>query len=347
MHYISSKLKNRLEQRSQFWLVTGGAGFIGSHIAEQLIKAGQKVRVLDDLSTGCIENIQQLESLGKAGTQGRDDGGVEFIKGSITDTNLCYQAVKGVDIIIHEAAIGSVPHSFSHPLEAHEVNATGHLNLLWAAKEHRVKRFVYASSSAVYGNNPDLPKQEGQIGDPLSPYAVTKRVNELYSQVFNAHFGIETVGLRYFNVFGPRQTAKSVYAAVIPLWINGILNNQQNIIYGSGETSRDFAFIANVVEATILAGLVQSPQLYGSVVNIGLEGKISLLELHEMIAVAYRQLVPGGKVLPPLKENFRAGDILHSQASISKARDLLGFESIFSVEEGILETVKWFLEHQS
>jgi len=349
MNYLSPRLKNALEQESKTWLVTGAAGFIGSHIAEQLLNAGQRVRVLDNLSTGKIANVKMLQKLADQISKPTDSPSqissrFTFIEGSVADISLCKEAVKGVDIIIHEAALGSVPRSLVSPLDSHESNATGQVTLLTAAKEEGVKRFVYASSSSVYGNNQDMPKIEPNLGDQLSPYAVTKRINELYSYVFNHHFGIETIGLRYFNVFGPRQHADSVYAAVIPKWINAIMSNSQTVIYGNGETSRDFTFIANVVEGTILSGLVKNPNLYGGALNLGLGGKVSLNELHQLIVSAYTKLVPGAKVLPPLKQDFRAGDILHSQASIEKAKTLLGFEPRYSVNEGIDETVKWFVE---
>lgn len=346
MNYLSPRLKSDLEQNPKSWLITGGAGFIGSHIAEQLLKVGQRVRVLDNLSTGKTTNLQILQELKESATMSspKTKPFFEFLEGSVTDTELCQEAVKNIDIVIHAAALGSVPLSLQYPLNSHEANATGHITLLNAAKDSGVKRFVYASSSAVYGNNQDMPKIESNLGDQLSPYAVTKKINELYSYVFHQHFGMETIGLRYFNVFGPRQYADNAYAAVIPQWISVFINHGQCIIYGNGETSRDFIYIGDVVESTLLAGVVSNSKLYGRAFNIGLGGKVNLNELHQMIAEAYLKLNPGAQVMEPLRKEFRPGDILHSQANIEAAKSLLGFKPRYTVKEGITETVKWFME---
>lgn len=346
MNYLSPRLKSLLEESPKSWLITGGAGFIGSHLAEQLLKIGQRVRVLDNFSTGKKANIKILQTLADSIAQSSLNPFFEFVEGSVTNVKLCQEVVKNIDIIIHAAALGSVPQSLQFPIDSHHANATGHVNLLNAAKDCGVNRFVYASSSAVYGNNQDMPKLEPHLGDPLSPYAVTKKINELYSYVFHQHFGIETIGLRYFNVFGPRQYDDNAYAAVIPQWMSVFLKQGQCVINGNGETSRDFIFIGDVVEGTLLAGLVKNPELYGKAINIGLGGKVSLNELHQMIAEAYRYLNPGASIKDPVKKQFRPGDILHSQANIAAAKTLLGFEPRYTVKEGIVETVKWFMEKQ-
>lgn len=306
------------------YLVTGGAGFIGSHIAGELVKRGHSVRIVDNFSTGKKENIAPfLEK-------------IDLIEGDIKDFEVCHQAAKDMDFVLHQAALTSVPRSIEDPLLTNEVNITGALNLLLASRDAGVQRFVLASSAAVYGDNPGLPKKEDMEGLPLSPYAASKRMGELYCQVFNRAFGLSTVSLRYFNIFGPRQDPSSQYASVIPNFIGKMLKEEKPVVFGDGEQSRDFLYVSNVVEANILAS--QAREVSGEVFNIGSGERTSVNSL----VVKLNEILD--KEIKPTYEEPRPGDIKHSYADISKARKMLKYEPSVSFSEGLGETVRWYKE---
>ncbi|MFZ4590398.1 MAG: SDR family oxidoreductase [Ignavibacteria bacterium] len=303
------------------YLVTGGAGFIGSNIVEELIKRGESVRVLDNFSTGKRENLNEFE------------GDIELVEGDVRSYHIVQQSVKGVDVILHQAALPSVPRSIIDPITTNEVNIGGTLNMLDAAVKEGVKRFVFASSSSVYGDNPELPKHERMITNPLSPYAVSKLAGENYCRVFSSLYNLETVCLRYFNVFGPRQDPNSQYSAVIPKFIKSINNNQRPIIYGDGEQTRDFTYVANVVEANILASLKNNNGKH-LVANCACSEQISLNELVKSISLIAQ------KDIKPIYEEKRKGDILNSFACIDTIKDLLGFRPLVTFKDGLSETFK-------
>jgi nucleoside-diphosphate-sugar epimerase len=306
-------------------LVTGGAGFIGSHIAETLIEKGHEVIVLDDLSTGREENLAHLT------------GRFRFVRGSITDTHLLAEVMPGVQVVFHQAALGSVPRSVEEPRTTHDVNITGTFNVLMAARDAGVQRVVYAASSSAYGDTPTLPKAETMLSRPLSPYAVSKLVGEYYCQVFTRVYGLETVSLRYFNVFGPRQNPHSQYAAVIPKFITAALKGEPLTVFGDGEQSRDFTYIENVVQANLLA--MESPHAVGKVYNVACGGRYTLNELiRQLEAVFGRKLEV--QYLPP-----RAGDVKHSEASIEEAQRDLGYRVLVPFEEGLRRTVRWYIDN--
>jgi len=311
------------------FLVTGGAGFIGSHIVEYLLKYGaKKVRVLDNLLTGRRENVELFLA----------HSNYEFIEGSITDKATCAKACEGIDFITHQAALGSVPRSIANPADTHWHNVDGFLNMLLAAKDAGVKKFVYASSSSVYGDEPNLPKREERIGSPLSPYAVSKYTNELYAKVFNTNYGLPTVGLRYFNIFGPRQDPNGQYAAVIPIFTDCILNSKQVFINGSGEQTRDFTFVENAVQANLRA-MFSENAANGEVFNIAFGENFSVNTLYFSI-----QEMLESKHQPTYRE-ARKGDIENSLADISKANKLFGYEPKFSFKDGLKITLDYFKAH--
>jgi len=313
------------------FLVTGGAGFIGSNIVEYLLANGaKKVRVLDDLSTGFAQNIAPF-------TQNER---FEFINGSIADAALAQKACEKIDIVLHQAALGSVPRSMKEPLVTNHANVSGFLSMLWAAKTNGVRRFVYASSSSVYGDNPVMPKVEERTGQVLSPYALTKSINEQYADVFARCYGLEVIGLRYFNIFGPNQSPQGAYAAVIPLFINALLNDQAPRINGDGSQSRDFTFVQNAVQANIRAALVQDSLSLNQAYNIGCGGRYDLCTLVSHL----NELL--GKNIAPIHQAPRDGDIPHSQASIEKAQRLLGYEPAYDFKAGLKLTVEWFKAKQ-
>jgi len=305
------------------YLVTGGAGFIGSHIAEELVRRGERVRVLDNFITGKRENLVPLAGL------------IEVIEGDIRSLKTCRSACAGVDFVLHQAALPSVPRSIEDPLLAHDINVNGTLNLLWASLEARIRRFVFASSSSVYGDDLRLPQKEGNEGRPLSPYALTKLVGEKYCRIFHEIYGLETISLRYFNVFGPRQNPLSQYAAVIPLFITRVLAGESPQIFGDGEQSRDFTPVANVVEANLLA-LEASAGAVGGVFNIACGEKTTVNALAGEICRLARTS------LELVYADPRPGDIRHSWADITRARKLLGYEPVVSFLQGLKTTVAWY-----
>ncbi len=305
------------------FLVTGGGGFIGSHIVDELLTRGERVRVLDNFATGKRDNLSHCIDR------------IELIEGDIRDLDTCRRACDGVDFVLHQAALGSVPRSIEDPLTSHEVNVTGTVKMLLAARDAGVKRFVYAASSSTYGDHPGLPKVEDRIGNPLSPYAVTKYADELYAQVFGRCYGMETVGLRYFNVFGPRQDPYSQYAAVIPLFVSALLRGKAPTINGDGEQTRDFTFVANAVEANLRA--CEAPvAAAGEVFNIACGERTSLVRVY---AELQRLL---GTEIRPVHGPLRQGDVRDSLADISKARRLLGYEGGINFRDGLRESIEWY-----
>ncbi len=311
------------------FLVTGGAGFIGSHLVEYLLTHNaKKVRVLDNLMTGFLDNIQPFDTLSN----------FEFIQGDIRDLATCQRACEGIDYVMHEAALGSVPRSIDNPILTNEVNVQGFLNMLVASKEQHVKRFVYAASSSTYGDSPILPKQEDIIGKPLSPYAVTKYVNELYADVFYKTYKLETIGLRYFNIFGIRQSPKGAYAAVMPLFMEAIKNDTAPNINGDGTHTRDFTFVANAVQANILACFVENPDAINQVYNVAVGQSSSLLDIVEILCTL------ANKKITPNHRPERLGDVKNSLADITKIKTLLGYNPTFDLQKGLAVTWKWFNE---
>jgi nucleoside-diphosphate-sugar epimerase len=308
------------------YLVTGGAGFIGSHLVERLVTAGQDVVILDDLSSGRRENFASVRRR------------VSFIRGSITDLSTCRRAVDGADYVLHHAALTSVQRSVDEPLVAHEVNATGTLNILLAARDARVRRVVYAASTSAYGNPTTLPNSEDHVTRPLSPYASSKLAGEEYCSAFHATYGLETVVLRYFNIFGPRQDPKSQYAAVVPRFIAAALHGEPPTIYGDGSQTRDFVYVANVVHANLLAARAPAARVAGQMFNIGCGQSVSVNDLWDRI----RELA-GVPVLPKYAEG-RPGEVRNSLASIDKARELVGYEPVVDFDEGLRQTVAYYRE---
>jgi len=318
---------NNTELNKFSFLITGGAGFIGSNIVEYLLKynAG-KVRVIDNLSTGFIENVQPHLS----------NPNFEFTEGSITDFATCVKACEGIDYVLHQAALGSVPRSIEDPVATHNSNTNGFLNAMLAARDAGVKRVVYASSSSVYGDSEQLPKVEENIGKPLSPYAVSKRVGELYAEVFSEVYDMEIIGLRYFNIFGPRQNPKGSYAAAIPLFIDALLKNKPPFIYGDGEQTRDFTFVENAVQANIKAMFTENTNALGQIFNIAVSEMISVNRLLDIL-----KKLTDSEINAVYKEE-RAGDVRESLADITKVKTLLGYEPDIGFEEGLKYTLEWY-----
>jgi UDP-N-acetylglucosamine 4-epimerase len=334
-------LADRLRAKPRRWLVTGVAGFIGSNLLQALLEMGQAVVGVDNFATGKRTNLDQVRDLVDPQQWGR----FRFIEGDVASPEVCREACTGVDVVLHQAALGSVPRSIEEPLESNAANVTGHLALLEEARRAGVRRFVYASSSAVYGDSPRLPKREEEIGRPLSPYAVTKMADELYAEVYGHLHGLHTVGLRYFNVFGPRQDPEGAYAAVIPRWIAAMIRGEEVRINGTGETSRDFCYVGNVVLANLLAAGVEREEALNQVYNVAVDSRTTLNELFELLR---RRLEPRHAHLASLRPvygPFRPGDVLHSQADIAKARRLLGYEPTHTIEQGLDESLDWYERH--
>lgn len=322
--------------------MTGAAGFIGSHLVEALLGLEQEVVGLDNFATGHAENLDAVRSLVGEEPARR----LSFIEGDIRDRAACARAAEGVDVVLHQAALGSVPRSIADPWTTHEVNVDGFVNVLLAARDAGVKRFVYASSSSVYGDEETLPKVEERVGRPLSPYAATKAANEVYAHAFANAYGLELVGLRYFNVFGPRQDPEGPYAAVIPRWLQALSTEGRVVVFGDGETSRDFCYVANAVQANLLAG-VASRDAVGHVYNVAVGARTSLTELFERMRGALAARRPEAAAAEARHEGFRPGDVRHSLADVSKAQRLLGYEPTHDLERGLAETVRAFLEARS
>tara|TARA_B100000780_G_scaffold51479_1_gene31816 strand:+ start:1767 stop:2804 length:1038 start_codon:yes stop_codon:yes gene_type:complete len=341
------EVQDRLIKNPKVWLITGVAGFIGSNLLENLLKLNQKIIGLDNLSTGHKNNLLNV----KSEVSENEWKNFVYINGDIRRLEDCKRAmiwdddntISNVDYVLHQAALGSVPRSIADPLTSNEVNIGGFLNILVASREAKVKSFTYAASSSTYGDHPDLPKVEDKIGNPLSPYAVTKLANEIYAKVFFQSYEFNSIGLRYFNVFGKRQDPKGAYAAVIPKWVNAILNNEEVFINGDGETSRDFSYIENIVQANILAATASGNAL-NNIYNIAYGEKTSLNEL-------YKNIVNNLASLKDIKDpvityrSFRSGDVKHSQADITKARNLLGYKPAYNITKGMKEYLEWYTKN--
>jgi UDP-N-acetylglucosamine/UDP-N-acetylgalactosamine 4-epimerase len=343
-----NELQEHLILNQYTWLVTGVAGFIGSNLLEKLLKLNQKVVGLDNFETGYQHNIDQ--AIESAAIAKKDSGELlntdnfTFIEGDILELGTCHMVCKDVDFVLHQAALGSVPRSIEDPILANKANIDGFLNMLVAAKDAKVRRFVYAASSSTYGDHPGLPKVEDKIGNPLSPYAVTKVVNELYAQVFAKTYNFKTIGLRYFNIFGKRQDPNGAYAAVIPKWVDSIINKEEVFINGDGETSRDFCYIDNTVQMNLLAAMAKDEDATDQVYNVALNERTSLNQLYQMIEERLIQRVDGLRKKVPVYKDFRAGDVRHSQADISKAQQLLGYQPSHKIDKGLDEAMDWYVD---
>jgi UDP-N-acetylglucosamine 4-epimerase len=332
------QLQIKLKAQPRTWLVTGVAGFIGSNLLETLLKLDQQVIGLDSFLTGHEINLEEVRTLVSAQQWAR----FRMIKGDIRNMGDCQQACAGVDFVLHQAAMGSVPRSLAEPLDCHAHNVTGFLNMLLAAREAGARRLVFASSSAVYGDAPELPKVEERIGRPLSPYAASKWMDEIYADVCARAYDFRSIGLRYFNVFGPRQDPEGAYAAVIPKWIAALIGRQPVYINGDGETSRDFCFIENVVQANLLAAATENPAALNEVFNIALGERTTLNQLFHMIQAALRKLDAALPAQSPIYREFRPGDVRHSLADIAKAQRLLGYAPACSIQQGLDRAMGWY-----
>jgi UDP-N-acetylglucosamine 4-epimerase len=332
------KVQADLRAKPRKWVVTGAAGFIGSNLIGALLGLDQEVVGLDNFSLGKRVNLDEVESAVSPGQWGR----FTFVEGDIRDAAACRQVCAGADLVLHQAALGSVPRSIETPLAYHESNVTGHLNMLLAARDAGIRRFVYASSSAVYGDDPTLPKREETIGHCLSPYAANKRIGEIYADVMARTYGMEAIGLRYFNVFGPRQDPEGAYAAVIPAWIASMLLGEPVYINGTGETSRDFCYVRNVVQANVLAATTDNAQAHNQVYNVAVNRRTSLNELFALLRDRLVRDHPALATITPTYRDFRAGDVLHSKADIRKATELLGYAPTHSIEQGLDEALPWY-----
>jgi UDP-N-acetylglucosamine/UDP-N-acetylgalactosamine 4-epimerase len=337
------QLRGELLDAPRTWLVTGAAGFIGSNLLQALLELDQHVVGLDNFATGHRRNLQEVERC-VAPEQWRR---LRFIEGDIRDLAACRRACEDVDFVLHQGALGSVPRSIEDPITTNSVNIGGFLEMLTAARTAGVKRFVYAASSSTYGDHPGLPKVESLIGKPLSPYAVTKLANELYADVFSSSYGFHSIGLRYFNIFGPRQDPDGPYAAVIPKWIAALIHDEPVYINGDGETSRDFCYVANAVQANLLAATVLDPGAVNQVYNIAVGQRTSLNELLEHLRVMLVPRYPRLAEFKPIYRDFRAGDVRHSLADIGKAHRLLGYEPTHTIADGLAEAKEWYLDHLS
>ncbi|NVN97966.1 MAG: SDR family oxidoreductase [Geobacteraceae bacterium] len=335
-------LLKRMPRENRRWLVTGAAGFIGSNLVEQLLRLDQTVVGLDNFSTGKKSNLDEVGAV--VGNSRWEN--FSFIEGDIRDLDSCRKVCARVDFVLHQAALGSVPRSIDDPIATNASNVTGFLNMLVSARDAGVKRFVYAASSSTYGDHPVLPKVEDQIGRPLSPYAVTKYVNELYADVFGRCYGVETIGLRYFNVFGKRQDPDGAYAAVIPKWVGALIRREQVEINGTGETSRDFCYVGNAVQANLLAATTTEPAAVNQVYNIAVNASTDLNQLFVLLRDALAAEIPAIKDAEPLYKGFRAGDVLHSLADISKAAKLLGYAPSHTILQGLHEALPWYIKSE-
>lgn len=336
------RVRRDLKETPRTWLVTGVAGFIGSNLLEELLSLGQTVVGLDDFSTGYQANLDDVLALPSSA-----NGKFRLVRGDIRDLNACRKAVKGVDFVLHEAALGSVPRSIDDPATSNEVNVDGFLNVLVAARDAGVKRVVYASSCAVYGDSPNLPLTEDSTGNLLSPYAATKLTDEVYASVFQRSYGLSLVGLRYFNIFGPRQDPNGAYAAVIPRWIAALLNGDTCEILGDGQTSRDFCYVANVVQANILAATSTRSIGHSPVFNVACGRETTLNELFRMIRLGLVGFQPSIASSQPRYGPFREGDIRRSAADISRIQQQIDYEPTHSIAQGLGQALEWYVEHSS
>jgi UDP-N-acetylglucosamine 4-epimerase len=332
-------LQARLQGERHSWLVTGVAGFIGSNLLETLLKLDQQVVGLDNFATGHRHNLDQVKGLVAPGQWAR----FRFLEGDIRKLDDCRSACAGVDYVLHQAALGSVPRSLEDPITTNAANIDGFLNMLVAARDAGVRRFVYAASSSTYGDHPGLPKVEDRIGKPLSPYAVTKLVNEQYADVFARAYGFRTIGLRYFNIFGQRQDPNGAYAAVVPKWTAAMMAGEPVWINGDGETSRDFCYIANTVQANLLAATTTSDEATNQVYNVAVGDRTTLNDLFEAIRILLAPRFPHLEGFKPSYRDFRAGDVRHSLADVSKARTLLGYDPSHRIGEGLREAMDWYV----
>ena len=338
-HY--EKIKSALKAESHTWLVTGAAGFIGSHLVETLLKLNQNVVGLDNFATGKQENLEDI----KKGATPEQWNSFQFVEGDIADLNTCEQVCEGVDYVVHQGALGSVPRSIENPLASHRSNDIGMINMLVASRDAKVLRFVYASSSSVYGDDPELPKVEDHIGKALSPYAATKLANEIYAEVFARCYGLQAIGLRYFNVFGARQDPNGAYAAVIPQWVSNILRREQVYVNGTGETSRDFCYIDNVVQVNLLAAVTSEKRAINQVYNVAVNDRTSLNDLFVIIRDLLQKRDPELQVASPEHRDFRKGDVMHTLADIRKSKTLLGYEPTHSLRQGLEAAIDWYREN--
>ncbi|MEW8496970.1 MAG: NAD-dependent epimerase/dehydratase family protein [Candidatus Thiodiazotropha taylori] len=333
-------LKANLKSQPSTWLITGVAGFIGSNLLETLLKLNQKVVGLDNFATGHAYNFDKVE----AAVSAEQWSGFRFIEGDIRDLQTCHDACNGVDYVLHQAALGSVPRSLTDPITTNECNISGFLNMLVAGRDAEVKRFVYAASSSTYGDHPGLPKVEDKTGNPLSPYAVTKLVNEHYAQVFARCYDFNTIGLRYFNIFGQRQDPNGAYAAVIPKWVASMIDREDVFINGDGETSRDFCYIDNAVQANLLAATTTNPDATNQVYNVAVGDRTSLNQLFTKIRDILADRFDYLSDLAPVYRDFRAGDVRHSLANIDKANSLLGYQPSHNIDQGLTEAMSWYVD---
>jgi len=333
-----TQLQTRLQAEPHTWLITGVAGFIGSNLLETLLKLNQRVVGLDNFATGHQRNLDEVQTL----VSPAQWANFNFIQGDIRNLEDCHKASKGVDYILHQAALGSVPRSVADPITTNATNISGFLNMLVAARDEKVKRFVYAASSSTYGDHPALPKVEDVIGKPLSPYAVTKYVNELYADVFGKTYGLQSMGLRYFNVFGPRQDPNGAYAAVIPKWTSSLLNRETININGDGETSRDFCYVGNAVQANLLAATTEKQESINQVYNVAVNDRTTLNKLFEMLRDNVLAYGVESTVLPHYL-NFRAAVLRHSRADIGQAKNLLGYYPTHTLAQGLTASAPWYV----
>lgn len=334
------KCQDQLLAKTKTWLVTGVAGFIGSNLLEALLRLNQNVVGLDNFSTGYRLNLDEVQSLVTPEQWSR----FRFIEGDIRKLADCQRACLNVDYVLHEAALGSVPRSLENPIATNETNTSGFLNMLVSARDANVERFVFAASSSTYGDHPGLPKVEDQIGKPLSPYAVTKYVNELYADVFARCYGLESIGLRYFNVFGKRQDPNGAYAAVIPKWISSMITGNDIFINGDGETSRDFCYIENIIQINLLAATTSNEESVNQIYNVAVGDRTTLNQLYEHLQLNLPSFSTQHKLTKPVYREFRSADVRHSLADISKASKLLGYQPTHRIIDGIQEAMKWYIE---
>ena len=334
-------LKQDLQAEQSVWLISGVAGFIGSNLLESLLKLNQRVVGLDNFSTGFQYNLDEVQN----SVTSEQWANFDFIKGDIRNIDDCRRSCEGVSYVLHQAALGSVPRSIENPIATNQNNIDGFLNMLVAARDAQVSRFVYAASSSTYGDHPDLPKVENKIGNPLSPYAVTKLVNELYAEVFARTYDFKSIGLRYFNIFGRRQNPSGAYAAVIPKWIVSLINCEPVRINGDGDTSRDFCYVDNAVQANLLAATTKNEIALNEVYNVAVGDRTSLNQLYIYLRDSLAQQLPHLSKVKPVYGDFRAGDVRHSLADISKGCKLLGYLPSHKVRDGLMESMQWYLDN--